>query len=309
MTTTILSPYTKQKFFDNNGNPLAFGLLTSYAAGTNTPIATYRDSTGIAVNTNPIQLNFRGEADIWLQPNVAYKFALTDSLGNPIPGWPIDNIVSSQLITLYGGVDTGGANAYLLNFTANFTAYVDGIIIYWIPANTNTGASTINVNSLGVVNIVNPDGSSLFGGQIIANQPAQILFKAGAFQLITPATSAIKTAPVVWSGAALNTTITYRRTGNLAAVTFLANTATSTSTSLSLSGLPAAIISTALSQTVPCLGMTDNGVALTSASIAIVSATGTITFFKDPSQALWTNGGQKGFNGLNGVGPTIVYVL
>lgn len=182
--TTLLAPSTKQRFFDNNGNPLAFGLLTTYAAGTTTPITTYKDSTGGPTNTNPITLNFRGEADIWLQPNIAYKFALTDSLGNVIPGWPIDNIVNSQLLTLYGGVDTGGASAYVINFVANFTALTDGIIIAWIASNANTGASTVNVNGLGVANLLNQDGSALRAGQIAVNQVVQMMYKAGNWLLL-----------------------------------------------------------------------------------------------------------------------------
>jgi hypothetical protein len=307
MTATVLAPYLKQRFVDANGAPLYLGTVNTYAAGTNTPIVTYKDSTGISTNTNPITLNPRGECDIWLLPNVAYKFQVNDALGNLI--WTEDNVINSQLITLYGGVDTGGVNAYVLTFAASFTAYVDGIVIIWIPANTNAGSSTINVNGLGVVNIVNPDGSALGPNEIVASQPAQILFKAGAFQLITPATTASKSATIAWTGAALSTTITYRKTGNLAAITFPVGTALSTSTSLSLSGLPAAITSTVLSQNVPCLGMTDNGVALATASMAIVAANGTITFYKDPSQTLWTNGGQKGFNGAAGGGVTIVYPL
>lgn len=185
--TAILSPTTKQRFFDNNGNPLAFGLLTTYAAGTTAPIATYKDSTGGPTNTNPIQLNFRGECDIWLQPNIAYKFALTDAQGNAIPGWPIDNIVNSQLLTLYGGVDTGSANAYIINFTANFTTLTDGIVIAWIAAHANTGASTINVNGLGVVNLVNQDGSGLRASQITANQVVQMMYKGGNWLLLSGA--------------------------------------------------------------------------------------------------------------------------
>lgn len=198
--TTVLSPTVKQHFVDNNGAALFNGQLASFAAGTTTPIATYKDPAGTA-NTNPIILNARGECDLWLQPNVAYKLTLTDSLSNLI--WTVDNVVSSQLITLYGGVDTGTANAYLLNFVANFTAYADGIVIYWIPANTNSGASTINVNGLGVVNIVNQDGTALTGGQLTGNQVATIMFKAGAFQLISSGISASLNSgswTPVWSG-------------------------------------------------------------------------------------------------------------
>ena len=271
MTTTVLAPYQKNRFFDNAGNPLYLGQLTTFAAGTTNPIATYKDSTG-TLNSNPIILNARGECDLWLLPNVAYKFALADSLGNTIPGWPIDNIVSSQLITLYGGVDTGSANAYILNFAANFTAYTDGIVIYWIPANTNTGTSTVNINGLGVINIVNPDGSSLLARELIANQPAQILIKGGAAILITPAQVLNSSFNCTWNGfsaAPGNTSVAYRRTGNITALTFggVPLTGTSNSGTFTMTGIPAIAQGGPLFQLVPCLGMVDNGATLTTAGV------------------------------------------
>lgn len=183
MTTTTLLPLTKQKFFDGNGVPLAFGLVTTYAAGSNTLLATYTDSTGVTPNANPLTLNARGEADIWVPPNVAYKLALTDSLGNTIPGWPIDNIVNSQLVSLYGGVDTGVANAYVLNFASPVAPNTNGQVIYWLPSNSNTGPSTINVNSGGVQSIVNPNGSALGANQIISGQFVSIININGVWQL------------------------------------------------------------------------------------------------------------------------------
>src|ERR1700758_1592795 len=186
MTVTVLAPYLVQRWVDNNGNPLYLGTISTYQAGTLTQIATYKDSIG-TVNTNPITLNSRGECSLWLLPNVAYKFIVADVNGNIIA--TIDNVVNSQLITLFGGVDTGSVNAYILTFTASFTAYTDGVIIYWIPANTNTGASTININGLGTINLVNPDGSALLAGEVVAHQPAQILLKRGVAHLITPRTT------------------------------------------------------------------------------------------------------------------------
>jgi hypothetical protein len=90
--TAILSPDPVQKFFDANGAPLAFGKLATYAAGTTTPQATYVDSTQTTPNTNPVNLNFRGECNLWLDPTLNYKFVLTDFLGNQI--WTVDNIPS-----------------------------------------------------------------------------------------------------------------------------------------------------------------------------------------------------------------------
>lgn len=90
--TAQLAPTPIFKGWDNNGFPLALGFLTTYAAGTTTPQATYIDSTQTTQNTNPIQLNFRGECPLWLNPLLAYKFLLTDVVGNTIPGYPVDNI-------------------------------------------------------------------------------------------------------------------------------------------------------------------------------------------------------------------------
>ena len=132
MTTAVLAPSPVLQFFTTNGTPLSGGLLTTYAAGTTTPIATYSNATG-SVNSNPIVLSTNGTASVWLLGNVFYKFALTDSAGNNIPGYPVDNISISQLLTLFGGVDTGTANNYLVNFTASFTALANGIVLFFCP--------------------------------------------------------------------------------------------------------------------------------------------------------------------------------
>ena len=72
--TTALSPSPKQQFFTAGGVPLVGGKLYTYAAGTSTPLATYQDSSGTVSNTNPIILDSRGEANVWLLPSLAYKF-------------------------------------------------------------------------------------------------------------------------------------------------------------------------------------------------------------------------------------------
>jgi hypothetical protein len=86
-----LTPTPKQQFFDANGNPLVAGKVYTYAGGTTTPIATYTDQTGGTANTNPIILDSRGMANIWLQPTIAYKFLITDS--NDVTQYTTDNII------------------------------------------------------------------------------------------------------------------------------------------------------------------------------------------------------------------------
>ena len=86
-----LTPTPKQQFFDANGDPLVAGKVYTYAGGTTTPIATYTDQAGGTANANPIILDSRGMANIWLEPTVAYKFLITDS--NDVTQYTTDNIV------------------------------------------------------------------------------------------------------------------------------------------------------------------------------------------------------------------------
>jgi microcystin-dependent protein len=88
---TVVSPTAKAQFIDAAGIPLNGGLLYTYAAGTTTPQATYTDSTGATANSNPIVLDSRGEANIWLG-SATYKFKLTDANGTEI--WTVDNMVA-----------------------------------------------------------------------------------------------------------------------------------------------------------------------------------------------------------------------
>lgn len=96
--TEQLSPVAVQKFFGNDGQPLAYGRLTTYAAGTTIKQATYIDSTGLTPNTNPIILSAFGTCALWLDPALAYKFVLTDQFGNMMPGYPVDNIPGSPIV-------------------------------------------------------------------------------------------------------------------------------------------------------------------------------------------------------------------
>ncbi len=306
MTTAILIQPLCFREFTANGVPAAFGTVETYQAGTTTPIATYTDSTGGTANPNPVVLNARGEAQIWCLPNVSYKFVVADASGNPIR--TVDNVQQSQLITLYGGVDTGIANAYVLTFSAPFASYTDGIVVIWIPSNTNTSSSTININGLGAINIVNGDGSAFIAGEITANIPAQILIKGGQAILQNPyALNSSGSFTVTWVGfSAAPTAVTayYVRSGNIVTISFgsfgsgLNTYGTSNSTAFQATGVPSQLWPTNVNYPVyvPCLGLMDNGTTSVNVGTAVVGNTGTITFNKDNTLATWTASGNKGFS-------------
>ena len=108
------------QFTTTAGAPLIGGKVYTYAAGTTSALATYTDSTGVTANTNPVILNTRGEAAIWLSP-ASYKFALRDANDTPI--WTADNLGGLNISPAFTGVPTaptaaGGTNTTQIATTA-----------------------------------------------------------------------------------------------------------------------------------------------------------------------------------------------
>jgi hypothetical protein len=89
MAVAFLSPLFSSE--DAVGAPLVSGKLYTYAAGTTTPQTTYQDAAGSVANTNPIGLNARGEAVLFLTAGTNYKFVLKTAADVTV--WTQDDIV------------------------------------------------------------------------------------------------------------------------------------------------------------------------------------------------------------------------
>ena len=118
MITLTASPF--MQFTTTAGAPLIGGKVYTYAAGTTTPLASYTDNTGATANTNPVILDTRGEAAIWLSP-ASYKFVLKDS--NDVTIWTSDNLGGLNISPAFTGVPTaptatGGTNTTQIATTA-----------------------------------------------------------------------------------------------------------------------------------------------------------------------------------------------
>jgi len=101
-----LSPSPKLQFFDANGAPLSGGKLYTYAAGTTTPLATYTDYGAGTPNANPVILDSRGEASVWLG-SLAYKLVLKTSADASV--WTVDNMNHGDTATLAVLAASGGS--------------------------------------------------------------------------------------------------------------------------------------------------------------------------------------------------------
>ena len=115
MASVLLSPVGNgQQFFDNNGIPLAGGLIYQYQAGSTTPFATYTTVNGTTPNSNPIILDSAGRPpqEIWMQTGYSYKFVIQTSAG----------VTLQTLDNLY---------PILQSSTSSSSAFTAGMIILW----------------------------------------------------------------------------------------------------------------------------------------------------------------------------------
>lgn len=86
-------PWIKPRYFDGNGKPLVGGKIWTYQAGTNTPVASYTDSSGLIPNQNPVITDANGYADMWLAPG-NYKIVLMDKNDQVL--WTKDNVMPAD---------------------------------------------------------------------------------------------------------------------------------------------------------------------------------------------------------------------
>jgi hypothetical protein len=173
------------QFFDANGVPLSGGLIYTYLAGTSTPVTTFTSASGTTNNTNPIVLNAAGRtpAEIWLNGGVFYKFILKSSTYVQIGSY--DNIPAIDDITTTTNLITvAGTNALTGLATPTLGGYAAGQTFSFIAQNTNTGAVTIDIDTLGVKSITREGTIALVAGDILAAKMQLIEFDGTQFQLL-----------------------------------------------------------------------------------------------------------------------------
>jgi len=179
MASVLLSSVgVGQQFFDNNGVPLAGGLIYTYQAGSSTPLATYQDNAGTIANANPIVLDSAGRVpnEIWLLQGYSYKFIIQSASGTSLitldnlygilqTAPAVSNTVPSGLIAIWSGSTgsipngwvicdgtngtpdlrnsfiLGAGNTYAVGATGGST---DAIVVSHTHTATSTSTSTVS---------------------------------------------------------------------------------------------------------------------------------------------------------------------
>jgi hypothetical protein len=79
--------------------------------------------------------------------------------------------------------DSGVANTYAVTLAPAATAYTAGMVVRFKAANANTGASTLNVNAVGAINLKKLGGAALLANDILANQMVIAVYDGTNFQI------------------------------------------------------------------------------------------------------------------------------
>lgn len=78
---------------------------------------------------------------------------------------------------------TGASNGYVLTFEQGPPSYAKGLFYVFFLNHTNTGPSSLNLNTLGAKAIVRHDGSALSGGELQSGTVAMVYYDGTAFRL------------------------------------------------------------------------------------------------------------------------------
>jgi hypothetical protein len=84
-------------------------------------------------------------------------------------------------------VDTGAANAYVVTLSpapSNLASMV-GVPFIWKASNNNTTASTINLNSFGVLNLTNYNAGNLVSGAIVSGNYILTVYDGTQFRILS----------------------------------------------------------------------------------------------------------------------------
>ena len=172
------------QFFDNNGVPLAGGLIYTYLAGTSTPATTYTSSTGLVAHANPIVLDAAGRistGEVWLTTSVDYKFVVQTALFVQLGSY--DNIPSiNDFTTIYTALASTTNIAQgdaLIGFKqSNASGVLSGAVGRTVHQKLQ---ETVSVKDFGATGDGTTDDTSAIQAALNAGQNGAVYFPTGTY--------------------------------------------------------------------------------------------------------------------------------
>jgi hypothetical protein len=250
--------------------------------------------------------------NIYAWSTTAADNATADSSINWAEGMPPSDVndsarvmmqrVKQLLVDLGGSISAGGtANALTVAANSAFAAYANGQIISFRATAANTGAATLNVNSIGAKAIWKNTGSgpaALSGGEIqntgiyIAQYQAALNSSAGVWLLLNPTLSALVDAI---NGISADGIVTRTAAGTASARTITGTSGKITVTDGDgVSGNPTITVGADIAQLTVEDQVITGGARVTSKALGTAGVVDTGTITPDPGDRQlqhYTNGG------------------
>jgi len=169
---------------DTNNSGLTAG-STYYASNTAGAISSSAGTTEVTVG--------QADADGYLFFSPRYNQQLTEDQQDALAGTSGTPSATNKYVTAgdetrnYGTVayaaSSAGSDTYVITLSPVPTAYTTGMRIVFKADVANTGAATLNVNSLGAKSILHIDGTALVDGDIAANSLNTVVYDGTQFLL------------------------------------------------------------------------------------------------------------------------------
>jgi hypothetical protein len=151
----------------------------------------------------------------WINDYIAYPQSLINASGI-VPNGSPDDVTTCQvmegLVEQVSGRSinydsSGPANAYVLTVRSDQygpQSYFDGMKVEFTPNITNTGASTVNVNGLGIISVTN----TASGGELPINTAVRIRYNGttAQFEIIFRAIAGLGVTTTVLNGGTIDQT-------------------------------------------------------------------------------------------------------
>ena len=203
-------------------------------------------------------------------------------------------------VAFWAGVSTGSANAQELTLTPSISAYATGATYIFEAGYTNTGAATLDVNSVGAQSIVTPSIGALIGGEIVAGQIYLVVYEPtnSDWVLINPSTAYNTWTPTLGASGSMtygSTTVSYARYTQVGDKVDFEIKVTGTTGGSADDSLTFTLPVTPANDDKNFSALVDDGVSATDVGFAFWDAGGSAVNVRKVSSANWGTGSGRAF--------------
>ena len=157
----------------------------------NTPYATGTTISSTVVNNEMVDLgneianSLAKDGQTTVTANLPMATFRHTGVGNSAARTDYASAADVQDGTLIYLTSVAGTNTITATAANSMTAYAAGQKFHFIVANTNTGATTINLNSIGAKAITKNGTTALAGGELVADSIVVVVYDGTQFQIIS----------------------------------------------------------------------------------------------------------------------------